>query len=50
MVHVDKITVTPNPVDTGKTFIISVEIRETNSGAKRYPYKYPCRYKGKEEK
>lgn len=44
MVYVDGITVTPNPVETGKTFIVEVTIHEEYENSKRYKNRYPYRY------
>ncbi len=47
-VVIDNIEITPDPVDAGNTVIIEFELHEVNAGAKRYAYKYPVRYAGKE--
>lgn len=47
-VIIDNIEIAPNPVNAGNTVIIEIELHEENAGAKRYAYKYPVRYAGKE--
>lgn len=49
MVVIDSISITPNPVDAGKTLNVTVNIHEEEQDLKKYPYRYPYRY-GKEEK
>lgn len=44
MVYVDEITVTPNPVDAGKTFVVEVMLHEEFENSKRYKNRYPYRY------
>lgn len=44
MVYVDEITVTPNPVDAGKTFVVEVTIHEEYENSKCYKNRYPYRY------
>lgn len=44
MVYVDDISVTPNPVDTGKSFIIEVMLHEEYENSKKYENRYPYRY------
>lgn len=44
MINIDAITVTPNPVDAGKTIKIEVTLHEEYGNAKKYANKYPHRY------
>lgn len=44
MVYVDTIEITPNPVETGKSFVVFVTVHEEYENAKKYPYRYPYRY------
>lgn len=44
MVYVDDVKVTPNPVETGKTFTIEVTLHEEYENAKKYTNRYPYRY------
>lgn len=47
-VIIEELTVTPNPVDAGKTFVITIATREEYPDVKKYDYKYPYRYGEKE--
>ena len=44
MVYIDDITVTPNPVETGKEFLVEVTIHEEYESSKKYKNRYPYRY------
>lgn len=46
-VVVESITITPDTVETGETITIEIEMHEEYAGSKRYAYKYPERYAGK---
>ena len=48
-VVIDDIMITPNPVETGGSITIEIELHEEYANAKRYAYKYPARYAGREE-
>lgn len=47
-VVIDNIKITPNPVEVGGTITVEIEMHEKYADAKRYAYKYPVRYAGKE--
>lgn len=49
MIIIDSISVTPNPVDAGKTLTVTINIREEEQDLKKYPNKYPYRYGKKRE-
>ncbi len=44
MIYIDKLTVSPNPVDAKKDFVITIEIREEYENTKKYVNRYPHRY------
>lgn len=44
MVYIDEVTVTPNPVETGKALVIEVKLHEEYENAKKYLNRYPYRY------
>ena len=44
MIYIDKLTVSPNPVDEKKEFIITIKIHEEYENAKKYVNQYPHRY------
>lgn len=49
MVYVDAVSVTPNSVNAGKTFNVTVEVHEEYENSKKYLNKYPYRYGEQEE-
>lgn len=44
MVYIDEITVTPNPVEAGKTFLVEIKLHEEYENSKRYKNRYPYRF------
>lgn len=44
MIYIDDISVTPNPVDAGKSIKIEVTLHEEYENSKRYENRYPYRY------
>lgn len=44
MVYIDTLTVSPNPVEAKKEFVITIEVREEYENPKKYKNRYPHRY------
>lgn len=44
MVYIDEITVTPNPVEAGKVFVVEITLHEEFENSKKYINRYPYRY------
>lgn len=48
MIYIDDIEI-PDTVNAGEEFLISVALHEEYENAKKYGYRYGCRYGEKEE-